>query len=93
MPMPVQQPPSGLESILAALATGGQPVGQMGKEASPIAPPAPVGNLQGAPVGAVNPIQQALASMDPAALQQLLAALQSGGFNQPPQVGGLTANG
>lgn len=81
----------GLESILAALATGGQPIGQRGKDPIGVNPSiGPVGGVLpvGLPGQAVpaqpNPSQ---AAIDPASALEIQAILQAllaggaGGFN------------
>lgn len=90
--------PQGIESILQALAIGGQPIGQLGKLPGPMAAPSgaypastqPSPSTPGAAAaistGAADPLQAALADATPEQLQLILQALLGGAFNQqvPP---------
>lgn len=91
--MQPNQPP-GIESILAALQTGGQPMGQLGKIPSPVTPGAQpispaVPTQAGMPqMGTASPLQGGMGDIDPAMLNMILEALMRGGaFNaqQAPQ--------
>jgi hypothetical protein len=90
----VNQSPQGLEAIMAALATGGQPMGNIAQAPNPMLPNTgqPIPQMpampQGGAMGAVDPLQAGLAEMDPQMLQIILQAMAQGGlFNQQPPVG------
>lgn len=85
-PGPGLLPQPGLEAILAALATGGQPIGQRGKEfigvnpsEGPVVSALPAG-LPGQAVPAQpNPVQAAIDPTSQLQIQAILQALLSGG--------------
>jgi len=83
--------PQGIDAILAALQSGGVPMGQMGQVPGPFAqpggitPPMPMPGmpqLPGAPNGAVDPLAGVMGDVNPEMLQMILQALLGGGFNQ-----------
>lgn len=95
----IQAQPQGIEAIMQALSTGGMPSGQLGKLPSPANPQAQLeaqaGNQGGQPLptgapqsGAIDPLQEALAGIDPQKLELIIQALLGqGAFNQQTPVG------
>lgn len=74
--------PQGLEAIMAALATGGAPMGNMAQAQTPMQPP-----MQGMPMagaGAFDPLaaEQAGGAINPQMLEMIIQALMSGGMPQ-----------
>lgn len=71
--------PSGLESILAALATGGKPVGQMGKQPIGINP----STMTQGPTGEVGLRSIQPTAMDYLSMQGIIKGLSGSGIFNP----------